>query len=380
MRIAFNATCLLSPLTGIGQYALHLSKGLQAREDIELKMFYGVGWSKEIQTKPLPQYEALKKITKSLLPNAYSLRRWFLQKQFNKGLKGANVDLYHDPNFLAFPFDGPSVVTVHDLSWIRFPETHPKDRVDAMNRHFEPAMKAAKMIITDSIFVKNELIETFGIENTRIKNIPLGAEELFKPLESQETFEVLNILGLMHQNYILAVGTLEPRKNLQVAIFAYMRLPVRIRKKFPLVVVGMKGWHTSALEKQMAPLIASGEIRLLGYLKREELAIVIAGALTLVYPSIYEGFGLPPLEAMSCGVPVIASNVSSLPEVVGDTGFLVNPQDINGISEAIEVMISTPELRQELSNKAVLKSADYSWNICVDQTIAVYQDVLSNRV
>ena len=108
------------------------------------------------------------------------------------------------------------------------------------------------MIITDSIFVKNELIETFGIENTRIKNIPLGAEELFKPLESQETFEVLNILGLMHQNYILAVGTLEPRKNLQVAIFAYMRLPVRIRKKFPLVVVGMKGWHTSALEKQMA--------------------------------------------------------------------------------------------------------------------------------
>ena len=119
---------------------------------------------------------------------------------------------------------------------------------------------------------------------------------------------------------------------------------------------------------------------MLGYLKREELAIVIAGALTLVYPSIYEGFGLPPLEAMSCGVPVIASNVSSLPEVVGDTGFLVNPQDINGISEAIEVMISTPELRQELSNKAVLKSADYSWNICVDQTIAVYQDVLSNRV
>lgn len=153
----------------------------------------------------------------------------------------------------------------------------------------------------------------------------MGAEELFKPLESQETFEVLNILGLMHQNYILAVGTLEPRKNLQVAIFAYMRLPVRIRKKFPLVVVGMKGWHTSALEKQMAPLIASGEIRLLGYLKREELAIVIAGALTLVYPSIYEGFGLPPLEAMSCGVPVIASNVS--PEVVGDTGFLVM-QDI----------------------------------------------------
>jgi glycosyltransferase involved in cell wall biosynthesis len=174
------------------------------------------------------------------------------------------------------------------------------------------------------------------------------------------------------------VGTLEPRKNLSAVLLAYMQLPADIRKHYPLVLVGMKGWHTSSLEKQMAPLVAAGEIRQLGYLEREDLAAIIAGALTLVYPSIYEGFGLPPLEAMTCGVPVIASNVSSLPEVVGDSGLLVNPHDIDDIAKAMETMITAPDIRATSAQKALARSAEFSWDSCVDQTMGIYRQVESS--
>lgn len=234
------------------------------------------------------------------------------------------------------------------------------------------------MIITDSQAIKNEIIDMFGVADARIKSIPLGVESLFRPLNEEETKPVLQQHGLSHQKYILAVGTLEPRKNLSAVLLAYMQLPANVRKYYPLVLVGMNGWHTSALEKQMAPLVAAGEIRQLGYLEREDLAVVIAGALTLVYPSIYEGFGLPPLEAMTCAVPVIASNVSSLPEVVGDSGLLVNPNDIDEIAKAMETMITAPDIRAASAQKALVRSKEFSWDSCVDQTMGIYRQVESS--
>jgi alpha-1,3-rhamnosyl/mannosyltransferase len=187
----------------------------------------------------------------------------------------------------------------------------------------------------------------------------------------------LDAHGLVHGQFLLAVGTLEPRKNLAVALRAFMQLAPQLRKRFPLVLVGMKGWHTSALEQQIAPLVDAGEIRLLGYLPREDLATIIAGATTLIYPSIYEGFGLPPLEAMACGVPVIASNVSSLPEVVSDTGLMIDPQNVEGLASAIERLVNAPELRQALSQKALQRSATFTWSRCVEQTVDAYRAVLT---
>ncbi len=377
MRIALNATSLLSPLTGIGQYTYQLAKGLREKQEVELDLFYGNGWSKDIRDRPLVHIRTLKTLLKTFVPQTYKVSRMYQQYRFNGHTHAKLGGLYHEPNFLAFKYKGPLVLTVHDLSWIRFPETHPVDRVRAMNKYFQYGLERASMIITDSQFVKSELKDMFGIADERIKSISLGVEALFRPQTVTETKSVLQRLGLNHQKYILAVGTLEPRKNLQSALLAYMKLPEQTRKHFPLVLVGMKGWNTSALEKQMSPLVAAGEIRLLGYLTREDLATVTAGALTLIYPSIYEGFGLPPLEAMACGVPVIASNVSSLPEVVADTGLLVEPQDIEGISSAIETMISAPELREQASQKSHQRSTGFTWSGCVDQTMGVYRQVLS---
>ncbi|MDD1618677.1 MAG: glycosyltransferase family 4 protein [Methylococcaceae bacterium] len=139
----------------------------------------------------------------------------------------------------------------------------------------------------------------------------------------------------------------------------------------------MNGWHTSELEQQIAPLVRAGEVRQIGYLPREELVMVIAGALTLIYPSIYEGFGLPPLEAMACGVPVIASEVSSLPEVVGDSGLLINPHDDEALAQAIQKLITDPDIRQQLSQKALARSAEFTWDKCVRQTVDVYRQALN---
>jgi alpha-1,3-rhamnosyl/mannosyltransferase len=219
-------------------------------------------------------------------------------------------------------------------------------------------------------------MDVFGVKADRIRPVLLGVEPLFYPRTAEDTRSVLNRHNLVHGRYLLAVGTLEPRKNLQVALRAYMLLPQQIRKEFPLVLVGMNGWHTSELEQQIAPLVRAGEVRQIGYLPREELASVIAGALTLIYPSIYEGFGLPPLEAMACGVPVIAAEVSSLPEVVSDTGLLINPHDDEAVAQAIQRLVTDHDFRRHLSQKALARSAEFTWDKCARQTVDVYRQAL----
>ena len=377
IKLAFNATSLLSPLTGIGQYSLQLAMGLAAREDVDVDFFYGTQWSQTVRNNPLPGAAKLFPWVRKHVPYAYELRRFVRSRQFNAGGALKRFDLYHEPNYLTLPTDIPKVVTVHDLSWIRFPDMHPVERVRAMDKYFKPALDSASLILTDSDFVQQELIDVFAVKPERMQTVRLGVEALFKPQTKETTLSVLGTHGLVHGQYLIAVGTLEPRKNLQVALRAFMTLPAKLRQSFPLVIVGMKGWHTSELTKSLAPLIASGEVRQLGYLPREDLATVLAGATALVYPSIYEGFGLPPLEAMACGVPVIASNVSSIPEVVGDTGILIDPHDVEGLASAMKDLLEHPDLRDDLSAKALKRSATFSWESCVDQTVDAYRAVLS---
>jgi glycosyltransferase involved in cell wall biosynthesis len=377
MRIAFNATSLLSPLTGIGQYSRHLAQGFLQHPEVDADFFYGAFWQKEVRETPMPGAQRLLPWIRNHVPYSYALRRLVQAQRFRAHVKSNKFDLYHEPNILPLPFDdGPTVVTVHDLSWIRYPETHPVERVRAMNKYFERGLKQAALLLTDSKFVKQELIGVFGVDEHAIIPIPLGVEPLFRPCNVDQTRPVLDRFGLAHGHYLLAVGTLEPRKNLGMAITAYTRLPPATRARYPLVLVGMSGWLNSPLEAQIAPLLQAGEVRRLGYLSRSDLACVTAGATSLIYPSLYEGFGLPPLEAMSCGVPVIASDRSSLPEVVADTGLLIPPDDLGAVSNAMQRMIDDPALRQVLSEKSYARSKLFSWPQCVTQTLAAYRHVL----
>ena len=377
MKLALNATPLLSPLTGIGQYTYQIAAGLQQAQGVDLEMFYGNGWSKELRDKPIPGIASLKSVVRKFLPRSYDFARFMQQRKFTQGVMQGTDVIYHEPNFLAYRHKGPTVITVHDLSWIRYPAAHFKERVDAMERYFEPGLRRASIVLTDSEFVKREVVEVFGIDAQKIRTIPLGFDHWYRPMQEDQTRKVLEPMGLQHGRYLLAVGTLEPRKNLQLALKAYALLPQSVQAQYPLVIAGMKGWHTDALDKGMASLVASGHIRLTGYLPRADLAALTAAASVLLYPSIYEGFGLPPLEAMACGVPVIVSNVASLPEVVGGAGVLIDPNDADGLSHAVRQLLEDPKHRQRLSDLSIERARLFSWGACVQQTIAAYKQVLS---
>jgi alpha-1,3-rhamnosyl/mannosyltransferase len=163
---------------------------------------------------------------------------------------------------------------------------------------------------------------------------------------------------------------------LKTAISAYMQLSDQLRAVYPLVVIGMKGWRTEALESQMAPMIHTGQIRQLGYVSRPDLVALMSGARCLVYPSIYEGFGLPPLESMACGTPVICSNVSSLPEVVGDAGVMVDPLDDVALAEAMRRMIEDDKEWSGLKKRSLEQAEKFTWQNCAKNTVEVYSSVV----
>jgi alpha-1,3-rhamnosyl/mannosyltransferase len=178
-------------------------------------------------------------------------------------------------------------------------------------------------------------------------------------------------------SYFLCVGTLEPRKNVEVALRAHARLPPPLRSRFPLVLVGMHGWLTSRLEHEMKLPAVRGELLTPGYVTDEDLADLYSGACALLYPSIYEGFGLPPLEAMACSAPVIMSNASSLPEVGGAAAVMHDPHNADALNLAMRRMIEDPQFRRDRSAASLQRAAQFSWHRCARETLTVYKNTLA---
>jgi glycosyltransferase involved in cell wall biosynthesis len=379
LRVAFNATALLSPLTGVGQYAKSLAEALAASGELDLHFFYAASWTKEIRTTPVKYIGPIKQWIRKFVPHPYLVGRALQTWRFGIGIKKLRPQVYHEPNFIPFPFKGPTVVTVHDLSWIRFPETHPRERVAAMNEFFPASLKRSHHIITDAEFVRREVIEEFDIPPERITAIPLAARAIFAPRAAEECEAVLRRFNLDYRRYTLCVGTMEPRKNLELAIRAFAMLPAAFRRRQPLVLVGMKGWLTSRVETMMQPLVAAGDIRSVGFATDEELAVLYAAAKVLVYPSLYEGFGLPPLEAMASGTPVIVSDRSTLPEVVGSAGILIHAEDISGLQQALLRFEEDSAYWNEKTAACLAQAARFSWQRCARETLAIYRKVYAER-
>ena len=283
------------------------------------------------------------------------------------------MSVYHEPNFLPLRFAGPTVVTIHDLSWIRYPETHPKERVAIMNRILPLALERVQHVITDSEFIRREVISEFGISADRVTTTLLAPRSIFTPRDEQRARPTLSKHNLQQRSYFLVVGTLEPRKNVETAVRAHAGLPNLFGRRFPLVLVGMRGWLTSRLEGELKAPVERAEVRPLGFVTDDELADLYSGATALVYPSVYEGFGLPPLEAMACGTPVITSNVSSLPEVAGNAAVMHDPMDIDALRNAMKRFIEDEEFWLEKAAASVKQAALFSWERCAKETIAVYR-------
>lgn len=377
LKLALNATSLLSPLTGIGQYVLNLAKEFVKSETVDPDFFYALFWQKKILDSSMTRGNKLRSSIRDYVPYSYEISRFLQKRRFTQYTKKNKFDLYHEPNYLLMPFHGPSVTTVHDLSWIHYPELHPANRVHALNKYFEKSLENTNYIITDSEYIRQELINLLSVKPEKIQAIHLGVEDLFQPRTEIEIRKTLQQYALSYKSYLLAVGTLEPRKNLNFVLQTYQQLPKTVKNKFPLIIIGMRGWNISDLDSLLQASINKDEIKLLGYIPRIDLAAITAGAKTLIYPSIYEGFGLPPLEAMACGVPPIISNLSSLPEVVRDGGITIPSTDQEALISAIIRLIEDDNYERHLSQQALKLAQPMTWQHCAAQTYQAYRQAIA---
>lgn len=381
LRVGFNATPLAAPLTGIGNYIVHLGAALSAGGEVDLYSFYGNRWVHETPRPGTGGARAsfarrMRDLAKPWIPFKRGLSQARQRLTFGRGVRRHGIELYHEPNYVALPTAVPSVTTIHDLSWLRYPETHPRDRVRWLERAMPGTLSRVAAVLVDSEFVRNEVLAAFGVDASRIHVVPLGVAEAFRPRVAGETAPSLQALGLTHGRYVLTVGTIEPRKNVGHVLDAYACLPARLRSRHPLVVAGAGGWRAKTLERQLQALASRGEIRFLGRVADDDLPGLYAGAAAFVFPSLYEGFGLPPLEAMASGVPVLVSDRASMPEIAGGAAMLLDPGQPERTAACLEAVLEDADRRAAMVERGLRRAAAFTWEACAAKTLDVYRAVL----
>ena len=280
--------------------------------------------------------------------------------------------LYHEPNFIPFTCDCPTVVTIHDLSVLVHPEWHPADRVAYFEKNFHRGLAQASHFLAISEFGRQEIIRTLNILPDRVTRTHMGIRRGLGPLAQQEVASALARLGLPPQ-YLLYLGTIEPRKNVLNLMKAYSALPQELRSHWPLLLVGGWGWNTRDIADYFYHEARHRGVIHLGYVKDRYLAAVYNGARALVYPSLYEGFGLPPVEMMACGGAVIASTAGALVETVGTKAHLVHPKDIGGWRDAMARVLQDNDWTRSLRQGVIEVAKSYTWDRCAAATLAVYR-------
>lgn len=381
MKVILSIDPVRFPLTGIGRYTFELAKQLKHLPQVEqLRFFSGHRFAQDLPVEARsakPGHSVSSNFRHLILRNRLTVEMYRLASPPIKryALRGYSDYIFHGPNFYLPPFDGPSVCTFHDLSVFTWAHCHPPERVRYMRKEIALTLKRADMLITDSEYTRQEVASYFSWPLEKIRAVSLACSSDFRPRTSEELKPVLNRHGLSPGGYSLYVGTIEPRKNLDVLLDAYTLLPLSMRQQWPLVLIGHRGWHSEQLHVRIAAAVAEGWVRYLGFVTAEELPLFFAGARIFVFPSLYEGFGLPILEAMASGIPVICSNSSSLPEVAGDAAALCEPQDADALSKLIATGLEDEAWRTIARNKGLLRAASFSWQRCAEETASVYQEV-----
>ena len=288
----------------------------------------------------------------------------------------ADLDIFHSSELLLWgPREGKHVVTVCDLTTLLFPKFHTHGNIQLHARKLTFAKTRAHTVIAISQHTKRDLITQYGIPPERIRVIYPGCDPTrYRPLTHAEILPTLSRYHLS-PGYLLYVGTIEPRKNLARLIEACERLAHRLgRPPAPLVLVGAPGWKTQEIYRRIERSPLRSAIVLTGAVDEQDLPQLYNGASVFVYPSLYEGFGLPVLEAMACGIPVVTSNVSSLPEVIGDAGLAVNPEDPEALAGALHQLLTNESLRDALGQKGQQRAQQFSWDRTARETLRTYEE------
>ncbi len=404
MRIGIDCRTILNPgygeAAGVGHYTFFLvSNLLKIDKENEYVLFFDNLLSKnaaeemvsgapnvKIKFFPFHQY-------KHYLPFVFShlLAAGAIEKE--------KLDVFHSPAYtLPLAYHGKSIVTVHDLAIYKNPKWFPEKFL--LGQSFSTktlvpkSLRKATKIIAVSKNTKKDIAEIFKIDPKKVEVIYEGVEFRNLPkksettcgVESERCFEDLKIKYGLKDNYVLFLGTIEPRKNIGVLIRAFCDLISKdknLGKKYQLILAGARGWKYKIFFKEIREcskkLGDNGEVKYIGYVPGREKFSLMRGATCFVFPSFYEGFGLPVLEALSLGVPTITSNKSSLPEIVGEAAVLIDPEKISEISQALERILTDKNFRGDLGKKGIEQAQKFSWKKCAEETLRVYINTAAAR-
>lgn len=403
MKVGFNSDLFMRhPMTGISNYCFEMVAAQQQLDStVEYLGFTGVSWRK-VDAAYLAQVASDHEKTTDSTPRprlatttlagtgnrvlariaarsgiARSVYRSLRKAQFGRSLARVKqpLDLFHAFNFQPHAeIAVPTLPVIYDLSFVRFPEAHPKERLQFLDS-LHNTIARAPLIQTISQFSKREIINVYDYPAQRIFVAPPAASKIFRPLGTDRSAADLTPLGLKVGNYFLTVGTLEPRKNIKTLIAAFTRLSQREQAGAPLVIVGGKGWGQLELPAATHRLIQSGALRFLGSVSDATLRSLYEGARILLFPSIYEGFGMPVVEAMACGTAVAHSSGTSMDEISGGLAIRLAATDVDGWTEIMKKMIAEPVDTQQQRWARTARAAEFDWRRSAALTLGAYRNL-----
>lgn len=390
MRVVVNQLAALGQKTGVGHYTSQLLRCLRTQAQPGEIDAFPEGWLRRVRetftnvrpylegktsrvsrTREGTGHDSWRSRALSLLRQA---GRTLNAVQFRRTCKQKGYTLYHEPNFIPLPSDLPTVVTVHDLSVINHPEWHPLDRVRYFEKHFLNGLNRCTHFLAISEYARQELISTLNLPPHKVTCTYMGMRPGLTPRPREEVASVLKKLNLPSQ-YLLYLGTIEPRKNVLTLLRAYCALPANLRSEWPLLLVGSWGWNTGAVAGYYDEIARHSGVIHVGYIADEDIPALYSGARVLAYPSVYEGFGMPPLEMMACGGAVIAGTAGSVVETVGGKALLLSPRDIEGWRDALKRVITDDDWWQSFRKDAEATARPFNWEACAAKTLEVYRQI-----
>ncbi|ENZ30832.1 hypothetical protein HMPREF1084_03405 [Clostridium butyricum 60E.3] len=377
MKINLELQPCLKNKSGIGIYTYELTKLLQINKDIELSgeifnFFNRNDISKDIEGLTIP----IKLCT--LFPYGVYRRIWNkIPINYNR-LFQSDADIYHFFNFIVPPrINGKIITTIHDMTYILYPETMDKRNLKRITDDIDYSVNRSDKIITVSESSKRDIIRYLNVPEEKIEVVYNGVEydRFAKSNNNQDKLKVMQKYNLP-QNYILYMGTLEPRKNIESIVRSYSVLKKNYNNEIKLVIAGKKGWLFENIFNLVESLKLQDDVVFTDYVDEVDKAAIYQMANLFVFPSIYEGFGIPVLEAMASSVPVITSNVSSLPEVAGDAAILVEPKDVNSIAKNMHKILSNNDLRDKLICKGHIQAKKFTWEASAEKLYKIYKSMM----
>ena len=378
MKIGLDGKILTLRAGGTGRYAINLTRAMLAeaaarRPDLEFVVFTGPQTSREVMEEFRGRCDECFLGAKSSVIRSLTL--------VPAALRRLRVDVFHGMDHVGIPLVGRSgkyVVTVHDVIPLILPETFtPRHRL-VVRLALARVRRKADLVVVPSHAVKRDVVRRVGFPEARVVVTPEGCEPRFRPVRSEAALREVAARYDLPPRYVLAVGTLEPRKNLTTLLeaFARLRRNGEVDADLRLVLAGARGWLDEPIFATVRSLGLEDAVRFTGFVDDDDLPAVYSGAALFVFPSLHEGFGLPLLEAMACGVPVVTSNVSSMPEVAGDAATLVDPRDGEGLSAAIARLLRDEALRGRLREAGIARARQFSWEATARRTLDAYASLV----